>query len=162
MPLCFDNTSKGLATIRFLDVKPGLMLICNTLKQVKRWVILCLFYEYLLQHSRLKKHADSLIFNTLSPVLPGVSYKFMSVCQFVRPSVLPRLIFLKIGSLVFSNILHEVWRHNGWKMMEPDISKKSGFPVFGGKVDKMAHKCSFWTLSHNCDITFSHGLLICV
>ena len=119
MPLCVDNMSKGLATIRFLDdVKSGLMLICNTLKQVKRWVILCLFYEYLLQHSRLT----------------GVPYKFMSVCQFVRPSVLSWLIFLRIGSIVFSNILHEVWKHNGWKMMEPDVSKKSGFPVFFGET----------------------------
>ena len=71
------------------------------------------------------------------------SVRRLSVCSFVRPLVLPSLTFLKIGSLAFSDIVHD---DSWWHLVTEKTrfkKKKIWWPKFGPSETKSDRKLVF-------------------
>ena len=82
------------------------------------------------------------------------SVRLLSVCSFVRPLVLPSLIFLKIGSLAFSDIVHD---DSWWYLVTEKTrfkQKKNLVAQIWAKRDKIGPEISFWPFSQIHFISF--------
>ena len=122
----------------------------------------CLMNIGILEHFTNYKLFCEMFFTSLSQdifrklhVSGTASYKITLVHLCICQSVCLSLSFFKIGSLVFSNIVHVIADQDIHWLTEPDFwTKKIWQPEFVPNGSKSGPKLSFWTFSEVWFISF--------